>query len=164
VSDVRRRVEYEVTFEGVERRINFMSALLPPTPETLQHVLTQGGIPSHVANSADSRFQALLSETRTHILSASCQHVLEVCLDEAIQILFSGLQKHIFRNPSAQSGTDEADQEVRERLAAMLPGLARWSHLALDALPNELVEGLAGVRDMEAFSAIVFSSYEDRFP
>ncbi|RDB16202.1 Peroxisomal biogenesis factor 3 [Hypsizygus marmoreus] len=46
VSGVRRRVEYEVTFEGNERRVNFLSSLLPPTPETVQHVLTQGGFPS----------------------------------------------------------------------------------------------------------------------
>jgi len=43
LSDVRRRVEHEVTFEGNERRINFLSSLLPPTPETIQLVLSQGG-------------------------------------------------------------------------------------------------------------------------
>ncbi|KAK2466578.1 hypothetical protein APHAL10511_001440 [Amanita phalloides] len=43
VRDVRRRVEHEITFEGRERRVNFLSTLLPPTPEMIQHVLTQGG-------------------------------------------------------------------------------------------------------------------------
>ncbi|KAG5642120.1 hypothetical protein DXG03_003591 [Asterophora parasitica] len=47
VTEVRRRVEHEVTFEGIEKRVDFLSSLLPPTPETVQHVLTQGGLPSH---------------------------------------------------------------------------------------------------------------------
>ncbi|KAI0942833.1 hypothetical protein AcV7_002135 [Taiwanofungus camphoratus] len=163
VSDVRRRVEYEVTFEGKERRINFMSTLLPPTPETLQHVLTQGGIPARIATDADPKFHSLLSETRAHLGSASFHRVLEVCLDQATEILFSGLQKHVFGSASLPSGLGD-DQEVRERLAAMLPGLARWCHLALEGLPNELVDGLADVREMAAFAAIIYSNYEDRFP
>ncbi|OBZ77019.1 Peroxisomal biogenesis factor 3 [Grifola frondosa] len=137
ISDVRRRVEYEVTFEGQERRINFMSTLLPPTPETLQHVLTQGGIPARLANASDTKFESLLSETRTHLSSGSFERVLEVCLDQATDILFSGVEKHPLRGPSSVLG-----QEPRERLAGMLPGLARWCHLALEALPNELVDRL----------------------
>ncbi|KAJ6471835.1 Peroxin-3-domain-containing protein [Mycena vitilis] len=46
VHDVRRRVEHEVTFEGTERKVNFYTTLLPQTPETTQHVLTQGGYAS----------------------------------------------------------------------------------------------------------------------
>ncbi|OSX56831.1 hypothetical protein POSPLADRAFT_1062339 [Postia placenta MAD-698-R-SB12] len=164
VSDVRRRIEYEVTFEGHERRINFVSALLPPTTETLQHVLTQGGIPPHIAGAPDLQFHALLEEARTHILSASGQRVLEVCLDEATETLFSALQRQVFNSGAARYGVDTDDvEQPRERLAAMLPGLARWCHRAFDALPNELVDGLGNLRDMEAFSAIVFSSYDDHF-
>ncbi|KAG2006743.1 hypothetical protein CC2G_014493 [Coprinopsis cinerea AmutBmut pab1-1] len=43
IQDVRRRVEYEVTFEGVERRVDFLSSLLPSTTETIHHALVQGG-------------------------------------------------------------------------------------------------------------------------
>lgn len=119
--------------------LSFMSTLLPPTPETLQHVLTQGGIPARIATDADPKFHSLLSETRAHLGSASFHRVLEVCLDQATEILFSGLQKHVFGSASLPSGLGD-DQEVRERLAAMLPGLARWCHLALEGLPNELVD------------------------
>lgn len=34
----------------------------------------------------------------------------------------------------------EEGGEVKLRLAALLPGLARWSHLAINGLPNELVD------------------------
>ncbi|KZT63513.1 hypothetical protein DAEQUDRAFT_770534 [Daedalea quercina L-15889] len=163
VSDVRRRVEYEVTFEGHERRINFMSTLLPPTSETLHHVLTQGGVPAYIINASDSKFEALLSETRTHIMSASFQHVLEACLDQATETLFSGLRKTVFSSVIGPLSFEEHDDEVRERLAAMLPGLARWCHLALEGLPNEMVDNLSSLRETTALSAIIYSSYEDRF-
>ncbi|PIL28704.1 transporter [Ganoderma sinense ZZ0214-1] len=163
ICDVRRRVEYEVTFEGKERRINFMSTLLPPTPETLQHVLTQGGIPAWLATVHDPTFDAFLSETRTHVASDSFELVLEVCLDRATDVLFRGVEKHIFGSYHEQEDTILAGQEPRERLAAMLPGLARWCHLALEGLPNELVDGLADAREVSALSAIIYSSYEDRF-
>ncbi|KAH9834807.1 Peroxin-3 [Rhodofomes roseus] len=163
VSDVRRRVEYEVTFEGHERRINFLSTLLPPTSETLHHVLTQGGIPAHILNALDPKFDSLLAETRTHVVSASFEHVLEACLDQATETLFSGLRKNIFGGASGPINFEENDEEARERLAAMLPGLSRWCHLALEGLPNELVDNLSSLRETTAFSAIIYSSYEDRF-
>lgn len=107
--------------------------------------------------------------------------MLEVCLDEATETLFSALQRQVFNSGAARYGVDTDDvEQPRERLAAMLPGLARWCHRAFDTLPNELVDvraffslqcanalnivqGLGNLRDMEAFSAIVFSSYDDHF-
>lgn len=158
LSDVRRRVEYEVTFEGKERRINFISTLLPPTPETLQHVLTQGGIPLRSATAPDARFHQLVTETHTYLHSASCARVLEVCLDRATEVLDVGIQQHVF----GRSDATIPGEEGRERLAGMLPGLARWCHLALEGLPNVLVDALANVREMEAFSAIIYSDYDKR--
>ncbi|CAL1710069.1 unnamed protein product [Somion occarium] len=170
VSDVRRRVEFEVTFEGKERRINFASTLLPPTPETLHHVLLQGGIPSRQASAPDATFQSLLAETRTHLTSASFERVLEVCLDRATDMLFDDLEKNVFHENEPKSGitgweeaTASLGPETKVRLAGMLPGLARWCHSAVEGLPNELVDGLGSVREVNAFSAIIYSSYEDRF-
>ncbi|KAI0672191.1 Peroxin-3 [Trametes maxima] len=162
INDVRRRVEYEVTFEGKERRINFLSTLLPPTPETLQHVLTQGGIPSRLATAHDPKFDVFLDETRSHIASASFDRVLEACLDSAMDVLSRGVDKNVFGSHSEQEDVIPG-QEPRERLAAMLPGLARWCHLALEGLPNELVDALTDVREVSAFSAIIYTSYDDRF-
>ncbi|KAI0089446.1 Peroxin-3 [Irpex rosettiformis] len=162
LNDVRRRVEFEVTFEGVERRTKFTSTLLPPTPETLQHVLTQGGIPSFMAAQDDPEFLSLLSETQKYLLSGSFERVLEVCLDRATDILSSGLEKNVFGSVVEDPNSLPAlGQEPRVRLAGMLPGLARWCHLALEGLPNELVDGLADVREVHALSAIIYSDYDD---
>ncbi|KAG6879096.1 hypothetical protein C0992_005241 [Termitomyces sp. T32_za158] len=191
VSDVRRRVEYEITFEGLERRINFLSSLLPPTPETVHHVLTQGGFPSqssipapydllefddisaassqlsqsqhlphpHLAatlppihpHPQDPAFLSLLDETRSIINSSDFARVLESCLDRATEVLFAGLEKSVFvsSEPNLPPG-----EPVRIRLVGLLPGLSRWSHLALDALPNELIDNVLAVREVECLSAI----------
>ncbi|KAH9851022.1 Peroxin-3 [Lenzites betulinus] len=163
INDVRRRVEYEVTFEGKERRINFLSTLLPPTSETLQHVLTQGGIPQRLASARDPKFDLFLNETRAHLASGSFERVLEVCLDNAMDVLSHGVDKHVFGSHSEPEDTVTGPEAPRERLAAMLPGLARWCHVALEGLPNELVDALADVREVSAFSAIIYTSYDDRF-
>ncbi|KAG6902355.1 hypothetical protein C0995_001152 [Termitomyces sp. Mi166 len=200
VSDVRRRVEYEITFEGKERRINFLSSLLPPTPETVHHVLAQGGFPSQSSIPApydllefddisaassqlsqsqhlqhphlpatlppirphpqDPAFLSLLDETRSIINSSDFPCVLESCLDRATEVLFAGLEKSVFisSEPNLPPG-----EPIRIRLAGLLPGLSRWSHLALDALPNELVDNVLAVREVECLSAITFAKFEDRF-
>ncbi|KAF7778430.1 hypothetical protein Agabi119p4_2775 [Agaricus bisporus var. burnettii] len=237
VRDVRRRVEYEITFEGTERRINFLSTLLPPTPEMVQHVLSQGGfsgynepsspslgdrhtqesstslsssqlshsnyflsalnntadpfntfapfggpaiggplasssqvaalpsdnaqtlpIPNPHPHTEDLPFTSLLDETRSIICSSDFAFVLENCLDRGVEVLFDGLEKNVFVDSS--TGPEE---EVRIRLAGMLPGLSRWSSLALRSIPCELVDNVLAVRDVSCLSAIVFSKFEEKF-
>lgn len=79
-----------------------------------------------------------------HLASGSFELVLESCLDRATEVLFKGLEKNVFGGPSG--GWEDPNsalgltQEPRVRLAGMLPGLARWCHLALEGLPNELID------------------------
>ncbi|KAF8334407.1 Peroxin-3-domain-containing protein [Amanita rubescens] len=261
IRDVRRRVEHEVTFEGHGRRINFLSTLLPPTPEMIQHVLTQGGflsesspdpstsrddqssqthdtttqsfselshdfdaspatglsgmfnnsrnphnvapifshnplvnptgahnhvhhrngidqdadacidcasvshLPPHpethphpmLKHVQDPPFVSLVEETRAVITSPDFEYVLEACLDSATSVLFEGLEKSVF-----VASEDAPGEEVRIRLAGLLPGLAKWSRLALRGLPNELVDSLLVLREVPCLSAIVFSKFEEK--
>ncbi|KAF8649441.1 hypothetical protein AX16_005806 [Volvariella volvacea WC 439] len=219
VRDVRRRVEYEVTFEGDEKRINFFSSLLPSTPETTQHVLVQGGykpstssiptdlepyflhsrLPSHPSSSLlpqsntdspydtythshsqspqtyldDPAFLDLLTETHHIITSEEFAYVLEVLLDQATEVLVSGLDKAVFKSsggvaippPLASSSLSnlEGEEEVRIRLAGLLPGLAKWSKETLEGLPNVLVDNLLQLPQTEMLSAIVFAKFEEQF-
>lgn len=70
--------------------------------------------------------------------------MLEAGLDKATEVLFQGLEKNVFGGSS--SGWEDPNSalgltpEPRVRLAGMLPGLARWCHLALEGLPNELID------------------------
>lgn len=55
-------------------------------------------------------------------------------------MLFEGLERNVFVDTAtAEDGTTPVE-EVRIRLAGLLPGLARWSSLALNGLPNEMVD------------------------
>lgn len=94
----------------------------------------------------DPGFSTLIAETRTILSSSDFSRVLEVCLDTATEVLFAGLEKNVFVPNEPATG----DDVLRIRLAGLLPGLARWSQLALNGLPNELV-------DVSFFFLIVFS-------
>ena len=68
-------------------------------------------------------------------------------MDRATEVLFEGLEKNVYgRDAVANVAGGEAEGNVvgveveRIRLAGLLPGLARWSQLALNGLPNELVD------------------------
>lgn len=121
---------------------SFLSSLLPPTTETMQHVLTHGGIGPWAATHHDAVFTALLDETRSLISSSDFARVLEVGLDNAVAVLFDGVEKNVFVDSTVVtgSGLEPWAEPLKLRLAGLLPGLARWSHLALNALPNELVD------------------------
>ncbi|KAH8993651.1 Peroxin-3 [Lactarius hatsudake] len=156
ISDVRRRVEHEITFEGTERRINFLSTLMPPTASALSHLLTRGGFPPTHNDTHEPEFTALLEETRDLLASSDFALVLERALDRATALLFEGLSQNVFVG-------EEGEDEVRLRVAAVLPGLARWSSLALNGMPNELVDSLSDLHEVASFSAIIYSNYGDHF-
>ncbi|KAH9974162.1 Peroxin-3 [Lactifluus volemus] len=157
ISDVRRRVEHEITFEGTERRINFLSTLLPPTSSALSRLLNRGGFPLAHSDTHEPAFTALLEETRELLTSPDFALVLERALDRATSLLIDGLSQNVF------VGDEREEGEVRLRTAGVLPGLARWSSLALNGLPNELVDCLSDLHEVAGFAAIIYSNYGDHF-
>jgi hypothetical protein len=98
--------------------------LPPPPPPNLHSQLEDPG------------FSALIAETRTILSSSDFSRVLEICLDTATEALFASLEKNVLVPNEPATG----DDVLRIRLAGLLPGLARWSQLALNGLPNELVD------------------------
>jgi len=100
---------------------------------------------------------ALLEETRDLLTSPNFALVLERALDRATSLLFDGLSQNVFVGQEGEEG------EVRLRTASVLPGLARWSNLALNGLPNQLVDCLADSHEMASFAAIIYSDYGDHF-
>jgi peroxin-3 len=120
-----------------------MSALLPPTTETMHHVLSQGGVtPASIQHATTTRaFRMLVDETHELLSSANFARVLDVALDRAVGVLFQGLEKNVFgESKLTNEGGPAGAGEVKLRLAGLLPALARWCHLALNALPNDLVD------------------------
>lgn len=91
------------------------------------------------AHTQPPAFDSLLDETRAIVASADFAHVLEVCLDRATEVLFANLERNVFVESDAGESLGGGGA-VRVRLAGLLPGLARWSQLAMRGLPNELVD------------------------
>ena len=83
-------------------------------------------------------FDGLLEETRSLLQSPDFSIVLESCLDRATDTLFKSIKETIFVRGG--SSVDEDGAPLQLRLAGLLPGMARWSHLAFHGLPNELVD------------------------
>ena len=115
-----------------------MSTLLPPTPDSMQRILVQGGIPQISVMRASPTFDRLLEETRSLLQSPDFSIVLESCLDRATDTLFKSIKDTIFVRGG--SSVDEDGTPLQLRLAGLLPGMARWSHLAFNGFPNELVD------------------------
>lgn len=74
-------------------------------------------------------------ETRLRLASPDFATVLSAALDRAAGELRAGLEINLF--PTEDGVVSE---EPKVKLAAMLPGMARWSKLALTGLPNELLD------------------------
>ncbi|KAJ8590699.1 hypothetical protein M405DRAFT_815631 [Rhizopogon salebrosus TDB-379] len=125
----------------------------------------------------DPIFSSLLSQTRTYLSGPDFAYALSAALDRATVVLVDGLRENVFidstttnapeglsaTNPIDLTAVEEVREEVKVRLAGLLPGLARWSQLALNAVPNELVDNIMAVRELGALEAIVMSDYQDRY-
>ncbi|KAF9232909.1 Peroxin-3 [Melanogaster broomeanus] len=122
----------------------------------------------------DPQFNKLLAETRAYISGP------DFCA--CTWVLMDGLRSRVFvdtasaenqpdgGNAQAQQTTGEGEggtvekQEIKIRLAGLLPGLARWSQLALNSTPNELIDNIMALREVNVLEAIIISDYQDRFP
>lgn len=112
------------------------SALVLPTHHHSYMQNQSLPIPNPLPHTADVPFISLLEETRTVISSSDFALTLENCLDRSMEVLFDGLmENNVFVDSAAAAG-----EEVRIRLAGLLPGLSRWSSLALRGVPCTLAD------------------------
>lgn len=110
----------------------------------------------------------LLNETSDLIDSPPFSHILTLLLDTT----FSHLTDHVLRchafklppslPPSASGVVDEEiAEEHKTRLANILAVVSRQAHAIGNGVPNEYVKAMEGVGELEAFGAVVFSSFFD---
>jgi len=159
VAQVRQRVEYQDP-DG-KQRINFLGSLVPLNEMDQAFVLLQGGLASHHAH-IDVPLRSLLSETSVFVSSADFGIVLGLCLDRGTAMFLDGLRKSAFGMGDHGQKIEFDEQSPTVRFAALLPAVARWSHLAVNGIPNELIESLADMPEMTAFSAVLFSSFSSK--
>ncbi|MCJ1394689.1 peroxin [Xylographa bjoerkii] len=112
----------------------------------------------------------LLDETSDLIESPPATHILTLLLDT----LFSHLTDHVLRvqafkiplpTPSSPSERiteilDLSDAAAsKAKLATILAVITRQAHAIGNGVPNEYVQAMEGVRELEAFAAVVYSSH-----
>ncbi|KAG8687553.1 peroxin [Ceratobasidium sp. 423] len=139
--------------------LNFdpLPTLLPNTSNEISTTLASGGLTSSLAH-VDPALSTLLNASRAHISSADFAIALRKCLDLGTIAMKDGLIRS--GEFGEATNTDPDNEGPKVKLAALLPGVARWTHLALNGVPNEIIEGFAELREVAGYSAIVLSTFE----
>ncbi|KAM0750245.1 hypothetical protein T439DRAFT_326196 [Meredithblackwellia eburnea MCA 4105] len=156
---------------------DFSPALHPPTLADEILTLSSGGPPAE--GSTGSRpsipppLRNLLNETTEFTSSRDGVLVLYRIVDALFSCLVDKLEGPFKpRVGTSSSGSDISDpsqqqgsrfEDVTEKtvkLAALLPTIARQSHLIINGMPNEYADAVEGVRELAELSAIVYSSYD----
>ena len=145
--------------------------MLPDDPAEEREVLRAGGMEESDLV-VDPVLRNLLDETRDFIDSADFSTVLSASLDTTFARFNLTLQptfnpfllsppRNINISASIEEIEDEDDIDKAVPLIILLPQVSRQVHLIINGVPNEYVESLSMVRELQTFSAIVYSSFSE---
>jgi peroxin-3 len=168
---VRKRVEGAT--EADRQVSRWLQFLLPPR-DLEDFVLSESGMasepvdagsPSTAASSA-TPLRRLLDETSDLIDSPPFAHVLTLLLDAGFSMLVDQkLAQQSFKVPPTSAVPDLNAPRVQEvvdvkpvKLPIVLATLTRQAHNIGNGVPNEYLQAMEQVRDLEAFAAVVYSS------
>lgn len=152
----------------------------PPTQSSLPSPPTSPSPPSHPSTSTSSPspppLRRLLDETSdlidsppfsqvlTHTLDATFSHLTDTKIRTQAYKLPSLSPSSPPTSPSARITeiTDTDPLAARAKLATILAVVTKQAHAIGSGLPNEYVQAMEGVGELEAFGAVVFSErFED---
>ncbi len=168
--EVRKQIEGATPEE--RRGAKWLKFLLPPQDQE-DEVIRQSGIlednPAQDSFSAQPQLSSaglrrLLDETADLIESPAFCHVLTLLLDAGFSYLVEKkLATEAFELPVDESGfmaTAIADSKHSKviLLPKILSVLTRQAHMIGNGVPNEYLQDMETVRDLEAFAAVVYSS------
>jgi peroxin-3 len=168
--EVRKLVEGATEAERQSSR--WLQYLLPPKEQedfVLKSAMgedtaTTGLRP--VSSSGMTPLRRLLDETSDLIDSPPFSHVLTLLLDAGFSTLVDQkIAQQAFKVPSTPEENDVNTLRVVEvfepkpaKLPIILAILTRQAHSIGNGVPNEYLQSMEGVRDLEAFAAVVYSS------
>lgn len=135
----------------------------------------------------DGTLWSLLNESKDLVESPDFRLVQRMSLDGAFNVLRSEMRSSFQLPPLTPEGTEPSlplldahrFQELsteeesmfftsgagrRVKLAQLFPAMARLSKLAFSASPNEYVEAVESVKELRAFSAVIYSSWPKDMP
>jgi peroxin-3 len=150
---------------------SWLPFLLPPS-DMEDFVLRESGILNEASPHASSSppspsssasLRHLLDETADLIESPTFAQVLTQLLDAAFDVLLSQkLATGAFDTPISAELRDPLVSGVSVSRAVLLPKvlsvLTRQAHAIGNGMPNEYLQAMEGVRDLEGFAAVVYSS------
>lgn len=167
--EVRRKVEGKA--DGGRKGSKWLSFLLPPA-NMENFVLKESGVLGDSA-AAETRsgpstpsfpttplsLRRMLDETSDLIDSPAFSHVLTLILDAGFSVLLS---KKLMQGAFELSTTIPELEEEQSTKVVLLPKilsvLTRQAHSIGNGMPNEYLQEMEQVRDLEAFAAVVYSS------
>ncbi|KAI1212216.1 Peroxin-3 [Annulohypoxylon truncatum] len=184
--EVRKKMEgrSEEENKGARPGAKWLPFLLPPT-KMEDFVLKESGVLGDSASSTtqpgasssappETSLRRLLDETSDLIESPAFTHVLTLLLDAGFStLLYKKLLPGAFDTPggaftsppAADMGTlagQQAAQAAASSKIVLLPKilsvLTRQAHVIGNGMPNEYLQDMEQVRDLEAFAAVVYSS------
>ena len=111
---------------------------------------------------ASTSLRRLLDETADLIESPHFTHVHSQILDAGFSVLLQDkLVAGVFDTPAVSaSAIDDTPDSVSRAvlLPKILSVLTRQAHVIGNGMPNEYLQAMEGVRDLEGFAAVVYSS------
>lgn len=169
--EVRKRIE-GVT-EADRQASQWLQYLLPPQDledfVLKESGMTSGGshpVPQASNLSVVTPLRRLLDETSDLVDSPPFTHVLTLLLDAGFSFLVDQkISQQSFKVPPTSDITDPNTPHVQEvvvarpvKLPIVLATLTRQAHKIGNGVPNEYLQAMEQVRDLEAFAAVVYSS------
>jgi peroxin-3 len=105
----------------------------------------------------------LIDETSDLVDSPSFTHVLTLLLDAAFSLLIdSKIATHAYKIPPTSASTARVVEivgaDAKAKVAVSLAVFCRQAHAIGSGTNNEYLAAIEGVRDLEAFAAVVYSS------
>lgn len=168
--EVRKQIEGATAEE--RRSAKWLQFLLPPQGQEEQVIRESGILEDNLEQDStpaepqltSAGLRRLLDETADLIESPAFCHVLTLLLDAGFSYLVEKkLATEAFELPVDESGfmaTVIADSKHSKviLLPKILSVLTRQAHLIGNGVPNEYLQDMESVRDLEAFAAVVYSS------
>ncbi|KAF9157943.1 peroxin [Actinomortierella ambigua] len=169
LNEIRERLEYTKNEQtGEMERVNMREYILPDDIADEREVLRAGGLDELEVMVEDPVLRSLLDETRDFIDSQDFATVLDKTLTTIFARFHLALQPTF--NPFLLAEPRQMIEEIENEddvdravpLAVLLPLVARQVHLIIHGVPNEYVDSLSRVKELQAFSAIIYSSFSEQ--
>jgi peroxin-3 len=169
--EVRKKVEGAT--EAERQASTWLQYLLPPKEEE-EFVLKESGMTKEsspsgsvsISASDSTPLRRLLDETSDLIDSPPFSHVLTLLLDAGYSTLVDQkISQQAYKVPPASEISELNTPRITEvvdvkpvKLPIVLAVLTRQAHSIGNGVPNEYLQSMEQVRDLEAFAAVVYSS------